>query len=329
VCYYACQRKQKAGAVACAGKYLNRDQAEAAVVARDQEAILTPEHFRTLFDLVNAELRTQADGAGAELQALDRQWAECRRRRDRLYEALESGAVEVGDLAPRLKEVNARMKELEASRQAVADRAGGARQVRLSDAEVADYVLHLKELMARGDLDERRAFLKAWVRRIVVDGRTPGTPARRAGGASAREGSCSGKEWLRSPSAERITSGKGRRVGWLVGEPPIHPQLLKKEREERKREEKKKVVARPAVPLRDRWLAMIDGKTIVTKADLARHLGVSRARVTQVLGAGTVHAVHADPPQHPARGRRARSCAAAPGVTHAEQPEDAQDQRPA
>ena len=44
---------------------------------------------------------------------------------------------------------------------------------------------------------------------------------------------------------------------------------------------------------RESWLAMIDGKTIVTKADLARHLGVSRARVTQVLGPGPVHAVHA------------------------------------
>jgi len=32
------------------------------------------------------------------------------------------------------------------------------------------------------------------------------------------------------------------------------------------------------------WAAMIDGETIRTRADLARHLGVSRARVTQVLG---------------------------------------------
>jgi len=32
------------------------------------------------------------------------------------------------------------------------------------------------------------------------------------------------------------------------------------------------------------WEAMIDGETIRTRTDLARHLGVSRARVTQVLG---------------------------------------------
>ena len=35
----------------------------------------------------------------------------------------------------------------------------------------------------------------------------------------------------------------------------------------------------------ERWRAMIDGEQIKTRADLARYLGVSRARVTQVLGA--------------------------------------------
>lgn len=32
------------------------------------------------------------------------------------------------------------------------------------------------------------------------------------------------------------------------------------------------------------WLALIDGDRIRSRADLARHLGVSRACVTQVLG---------------------------------------------
>lgn len=39
------------------------------------------------------------------------------------------------------------------------------------------------------------------------------------------------------------------------------------------------------------WAALIDGEVIKTRSDLARHLGVSRARVSQVLA---VHSVHAD-----------------------------------
>ena len=51
---------------------------------------------------------------------------------------------------------------------------------------------------------------------------------------------------------------------------------------------------RPSVEsTRERLAALIDGVTIKTRADLARHLGVSRAYVTQVLGP-VVHAVHAE-----------------------------------
>ncbi len=46
---------------------------------------------------------------------------------------------------------------------------------------------------------------------------------------------------------------------------------------------------------------MIDGEVIKTQADLARHLGVSRARVSQVLSVRGVRGV----------GRQGGSCAAA------------------
>jgi len=38
----------------------------------------------------------------------------------------------------------------------------------------------------------------------------------------------------------------------------------------------------------ERWTAMIDGEQVRTRADLARHLDVSRARVTQALTVLTV-----------------------------------------
>ncbi|HUS73369.1 MAG TPA: hypothetical protein VMY06_09915 [Sedimentisphaerales bacterium] len=38
-----------------------------------------------------------------------------------------------------------------------------------------------------------------------------------------------------------------------------------------------------ALELAERWLALIGTNGIETKADLAKYLGVSRARVTQVL----------------------------------------------
>jgi hypothetical protein len=48
------------------------------------------------------------------------------------------------------------------------------------------------------------------------------------------------------------------------------------------KEKKKRAMVDP-VERAKRWAGMIDGVEIRTRADLARHLGVSRARVTQVL----------------------------------------------
>ena len=48
-------------------------------------------------------------------------------------------------------------------------------------------------------------------------------------------------------------------------------------------------------------LVLMDGVVIRTRADLARHLGVSRAYVTQVLGP-VVHAVHAEREDEPRGG---------------------------
>lgn len=45
-----------------------------------------------------------------------------------------------------------------------------------------------------------------------------------------------------------------------------------------------KAVKESAQERAERYRSMIDGQVIRTRADLARQLGVSRARVTQVLG---------------------------------------------
>lgn len=110
-----------------------------------------------------------------------------------------------------------------------------------------------------------------------------------------------GKDWLRDLEAARITGRHGRRVAWLRGSSPLLSNSKK-----RKGKKEEGGDALPAAQsgegrrerLRQTWAALIDGVTIRTRADLARHLGVSRARVTQVLGKGVVHAVHADPAPH-------------------------------
>ena len=59
----------------------------------------------------------------------------------------------------------------------------------------------------------------------------------------------------------------------------LHPASHSQKRVERSRDE----IKRQAFQLAERWQALIGTNGIKTKADLARYIGVSRARVTQVL----------------------------------------------
>ena len=91
-------------------------------------------------------------------------------------------------------------------------------------------------------------------------------------------------------SAHIGTAGK---AGFLVRR--TLPNFYDQEEEEGRKLGKRKVVGKvqPSVrQTKERLTALLDGVVIKTRADLARHLGVSRAYVTQVLGP-VVHAVHA------------------------------------
>lgn len=90
----------------------------------------------------------------------------------------------------------------------------------------------------------------------------------------------------------------GRRYIWMTAtaeEPGEDHRIFR--REKRKKEGRSvdpQAALVRAEARRKAWSAMIDGVSIRTKADLARHLGVSRARVTQVLGSDAVRTVRAD-----------------------------------
>lgn len=100
-------------------------------------------------------------------------------------------------------------------------------------------------------------------------------------------------EWLPITDARHTQGRRGRQVFWCGV--PLSLSRIKKKKEGRKLAKPKGVAkARPSVDqTRERMLVLMDGVVIRTRADLARHLGVSRAYVTQVLGP-VVHAVHAE-----------------------------------
>ncbi len=82
---------------------------------------------------------------------------------------LESGQLEIGALAPRIKDVKSKIDGLE-NKQDELNENLGQEEIQLADYEVIkSYVSDLRELLSQGTIVEQRAFIKTFVNRVDYD----------------------------------------------------------------------------------------------------------------------------------------------------------------
>ena len=168
--YYVCGTLAKKGAGSCPMQYLNSRKFEAAVIDKIRERILTEENLERLVELVNEEMDGATKTHRDELEALHEEAVGVNRRLERLYDSLQTGKVELADLAPRIKDLRARQERLLA-RKAELETLLSDRRVELATPEVVrSYVADLHSLLANSELVERRAFIRSFVKEVRVTG---------------------------------------------------------------------------------------------------------------------------------------------------------------
>ncbi len=167
--YYSCSRALKQGRDACEAVSLPKEKLERAVVAQLKARVLTNENLEKLVMLVNEELQSASAGLKDRLDCLDAEMADVKGRLSRLYEAPETGKLDLADLSPGIKELRARHDEPSGARvQTDAEMvANGVQQV--DSARVRAYAQDLRALLEEADIVERKSFLRSFVRRIDVN----------------------------------------------------------------------------------------------------------------------------------------------------------------
>lgn len=163
--YYTCQTKTRQGAKACKASNFEQHHVESVVLDALRDVVLRPEHFRDLVRLVQEELRGTAGDARDQRLVLEAQRSEVQRRLEKLYEAIEAGAIPYQRLAPRIEQWATEDEKLAAQLAADANPI-----LQVGESEIEGWVKELRELVGKGSLDERRALLRAWILRITVDG---------------------------------------------------------------------------------------------------------------------------------------------------------------
>ena len=164
--YYRCNGRLMKGAAVCNGPMINAKKLEAFVVDRVRENILTEENLKALVDLVNEELRLHKRRAAEQLDSLNREAKSVEQSLAILYIALESGKVDIDDLAPRLKELRARQREIDEKKDEALDEMNQTDGSVFDQVEMNHYLEDLRTILQSASFLQCKTFLGTFIRRI-------------------------------------------------------------------------------------------------------------------------------------------------------------------
>jgi site-specific DNA recombinase len=170
--YYECNTHFKKGKEGCVGFRVAKSKLEEFVMGRIKENILTEDNLTELVHLVNEELIETANRHEKELQQTEKQLAQVCNKLNRLYVALESGKLELDDLAPRIKELRANQQDLQQRRDFLLSKIESKTPETLDTAVVMGYARELGQVLEQASFLQQKTFLRSFVKRIEVNPQT-------------------------------------------------------------------------------------------------------------------------------------------------------------
>jgi site-specific DNA recombinase len=167
--YYECDARFKKGKDGCTGLRFRKDMVESFVLERIRQNILTKENLTKLVHLVNGELLETASRYEKQLEQTEKQLATVGSKLTKLYLALESGKLEMDDLAPRIKELRGYQRELQQQRDSLLSSIESNEPEKLDENEVISYVNELEQVLGEASFLQQKTFLRRFVKRVEIN----------------------------------------------------------------------------------------------------------------------------------------------------------------
>ena len=164
--YYVCATGFRTGKDSCAMRPVPKTVIEDVVLEKVRDVILQEEHIEELVRLTNEELQQSLVQLRARVGEVDSQLADVNRRLEKLYDALETGQLNLNDLAPRIKELTEKRDLLLRARSEVDEKLAAGRVDLVNKQLVLEYLKDLTGILEQGSVGERRTFLKSFVESI-------------------------------------------------------------------------------------------------------------------------------------------------------------------
>ena len=167
--YYECDARFKKGKDSCVGLRFRKDMVEKFVLEKIKEDILTKENLTKLVSLVNSELLNTNSHQEKQLDDTEKHLAQISGKLTKLYAALESGKLEMDDLAPRIKELRANQNELQQQRNSLLSKIESGNPEQLDTNEVMSYVNEMEQVLGEASFLQQKSFLRRFVKRVEIN----------------------------------------------------------------------------------------------------------------------------------------------------------------
>lgn len=166
--YYACYNVIRKGKTVCDAKLINKERVENAVIERLKCNVLTDENLSELLELTNRELLKSQNATETQVSALGKEIIKQQRKLDNLYRVLETGKIDIEDIAPRIKELRSLIDGYKNQQIALTQKPHTPLEP-MTKAQLKAYVEDLGNLLLSGTFTEQKSFIKSFVRKIVVE----------------------------------------------------------------------------------------------------------------------------------------------------------------
>lgn len=166
--YYTCQRYVKMGSAFCPQGRVSATKIEALIIHLLKERVFTREHIKDLFLRVNTELSNFGKNYEEKITLIDASLTDKLARRKKLYNRIETDTVDLGDLGPRLRELNADIECLKQEKGELERMREERQPVTITESELNAYIDDLQAALREGTISERKSFIRNFIKKIVV-----------------------------------------------------------------------------------------------------------------------------------------------------------------
>ena len=166
--YYVCQSILKQGSGSCDTPRLNAKSFEGVIVSSIRDHILTESNIRELVKMVDEEMDGVAREQRQNLETIEAELEEVKRKLDRIWHFVESTDLDMADASERILEHRHRRDQLEAAAEEARAVLAERRKLLDSADTIAAFAEDMSEFLKTSELTETKAFVRSFVKEVLV-----------------------------------------------------------------------------------------------------------------------------------------------------------------